>query len=77
MRTDCGCVRGYLAHGCVRAVFAVFWAGGRMGEKTGETFLRGTQTTDGRGLVEFETVYPGRTAHIHFREYTEARSLVS
>ena len=46
-----------------------------------ETFLRGTQMTDADGLVEFETIYPGwypgRTAHIHFRAYTEEGSLVS
>ena len=39
------------------------------------------QVTDGDGLVEFETIYPGwypgRTAHIHFRAYTEEGSLVS
>ena len=44
-------------------------------DTTGETFLRGTQVTDGDGLVEFETIYPGwypgRTAHIHFKAYTE------
>ena len=27
--------------------------------------------------MEFETAYPGRTAHIHFRAYTEEGSLVS
>ena len=27
--------------------------------------------------MEFETIYPGRTAHIHFRTYTEEGSLVS
>jgi len=34
-----------------------------------ETFLRGTQITDGSGSVEFRTIYPGwysgRTVHIH------------
>ena len=34
-----------------------------------------------RSVVEFETVYPrwypGRTAHIHFRAYTEEGSLVA
>ena len=37
----------------------------------GETFLRGTQLTDGNGVAEFETIYPGwypgRTTHIHFK----------
>ncbi len=35
----------------------------------GETFLRGRQSTDAAGIVEFRTVYPGwyqgRTVHIH------------
>lgn len=34
-----------------------------------ETFLRGAQTVDGAGMVEFRTIYPGwypgRTVHIH------------
>ena len=50
-------------------------------DTSGKTFLRGTQVTDGDGLVEFETIYPGwypgRTAHIHFRAYTEEGSLAS
>ncbi len=50
-------------------------------DTSGETFLRGTQITDADGLVEFETVYPGwypgRTAHIHFKAYTDEGSLVS
>ena len=50
-------------------------------DTSGETFLRGTQTTDGNGLVEFETVYPGwypgRTTHIHFKAYTDEESLIS
>ena len=50
-------------------------------DTTGETFLRGTQVTDEDGLAQFETIYPGwypgRTAHIHFKAYTEERNLVS
>jgi protocatechuate 3,4-dioxygenase beta subunit len=34
-----------------------------------DTFLRGSQPTDGAGMVEFRTIYPGwypgRTVHIH------------
>ena len=37
----------------------------------GQTFLRGTQVSDAKGLVTFETIYPGwytgRTVHIHFK----------
>jgi protocatechuate 3,4-dioxygenase beta subunit len=36
---------------------------------TDQTFLRGRQTTDAAGMVEFRTIYPGwypgRTVHIH------------
>lgn len=38
---------------------------------TGQAFLRGYQTTDANGAVQFRTVYPGwysgRTIHIHVR----------
>ncbi len=37
----------------------------------GETYLRGIQLTDGNGLTEFATIYPGqypgRTTHIHVK----------
>lgn len=43
----------------------------------GETFLRGTQLTDGNGLAKFETIYPGqypgRTTHIHVKVHTGGR----
>ena len=45
--------------------------GGGKDEGTGTTFLRGTQTADDNGIVEFLTVYPGwysgRAVHIHLR----------
>jgi protocatechuate 3,4-dioxygenase beta subunit len=44
----------------------------------GKKFLRGYQTTDRNGRVEFTTVYPGwypgRTVHIHFKIRTDAGS---
>lgn len=44
----------------------------------GQNFLRGYQTTDANGNVEFLTVYPGwyqgRTVHIHFKVRTPAAS---
>ena len=50
-------------------------------DTSGQTFLRGLQTTDGNGLVEFKTIYPGsypgRAVHIHFKAYTEERRLVT
>lgn len=43
----------------------------------GTTFLRGIQLTDGEGLAEFATVYPGqypgRTTHIHLKVHTGGR----
>lgn len=45
--------------------------GGGKDEGAGTTFLRGTQTADANGIVEFVTVYPGwysgRAVHIHLR----------
>lgn len=42
-------------------------------DTTGQTFLRGIQTTDDAGLVTFRTVYPGwyrgRITHIHFQVF--------
>lgn len=50
-------------------------------DTTGQTFLRGKQTADADGLVQFETVYPGwyegRTVHIHFMVHAEDRRLVT
>jgi protocatechuate 3,4-dioxygenase beta subunit len=41
------------------------------GNTVGETFLRGTQTTDAKGVAHFVTIYPGwyygRATHIHFK----------
>jgi protocatechuate 3,4-dioxygenase beta subunit len=44
----------------------------------GTTFLRGYQTTDSDGNVQFKTIYPGRypgrTVHIHFKVRTEDKA---
>jgi protocatechuate 3,4-dioxygenase beta subunit len=41
---------------------------------TGQTFLRGVQTTDGNGQVTFTTIYPGwyagRATHIHVEVFS-------
>jgi protocatechuate 3,4-dioxygenase beta subunit len=48
---------------------------------TDETFLRGRQTTDAAGMVEFHTIfpgwYPGRTVHIHLMVHTDDGQLTS
>ena len=47
----------------------------------GQTYLRGTQTTDGDGRVAFTTIYPGwypgRTPHIHVKVFLDKKSLVT
>jgi protocatechuate 3,4-dioxygenase beta subunit len=46
-----------------------------------QTFLRGRQTTDTVGMVEFHTIYPGwypgRTVHIHLMVHVENAVLTS
>lgn len=46
-----------------------------------QTFLRGRQLTDGAGMVEFRTIYPGwypgRTVHIHLMVDTGVATLTS
>jgi len=47
----------------------------------GDTFLRGRQTADAAGMVEFRTIYPGwypgRTVHIHLMVHTSGAVLTS
>lgn len=42
-------------------------------DTTGQTFLRGTQTTGQDGVASFQTIFPGwysgRTTHIHYKVY--------
>ena len=44
----------------------------------GETFLRGSQRTDERGMCAFHTIYPGwyssRAVHIHFSAHLDGRT---
>jgi protocatechuate 3,4-dioxygenase beta subunit len=46
---------------------------------TGQTFLRGLQTTDSSGKATFATIYPGwymgRATHIHVEIYVSGRSV--
>lgn len=48
---------------------------------SGQTFLRGRQTTDAAGMVEFRTIYPGwypgRTVHIHLMVHIDDAVLTS
>jgi protocatechuate 3,4-dioxygenase beta subunit len=49
--------------------------GGGKDEAAGTTFLRGTQTADDNGIVEFQTIVPGwyrgRAVHIHLRVHMD------
>ena len=51
---------------------------GNSADAAGQTFLRGFQTTDSAGLVQFRTVYPGwypgRTPHVHLMVLLADRS---
>ncbi|MBB93078.1 MAG: protocatechuate dioxygenase [Rhodobacteraceae bacterium] len=50
-------------------------------DTTGETFLRGTQPTDARGIATFQTIYPGwyrgRTTHIHYKVFLDENTLLT
>lgn len=50
-------------------------------DTTGQKFLRGMQTTNAAGEVEFTTIYPGwypgRTTHIHFKVHLGGGTLVT
>jgi protocatechuate 3,4-dioxygenase beta subunit len=45
------------------------------------TFLRGAQVTDGDGIVEFQTIYPGwypgRTPHIHAKVHIDSSTALT
>jgi protocatechuate 3,4-dioxygenase beta subunit len=47
----------------------------------GETFLRGTQLADARGIVTFRTIYPGwypgRTTHVHFKVFLDKATVLT
>jgi protocatechuate 3,4-dioxygenase beta subunit len=47
----------------------------------GETFLRGTQFADARGIAAFETVWPGwyrgRTPHVHYKVFLDEGTLLT
>jgi len=47
----------------------------------GETFLRGTQFADTRGVVRFRTIWPGwyrgRTTHLHYKVFLDERTALT
>lgn len=50
-------------------------------DTVGQTFMRGTQTTDGNGVVSFDTIYPGwyrgRTTHIHYKIFLDRKTVLT
>lgn len=50
-------------------------------DTTGETYLRGTQFTDAEGVARFATIWPGwyrgRTPHVHFKVFLDARTVLT
>src|SRR4029078_12931489 len=55
--------------------------GGGKDEGPGTTFLRGTQTAEAHGIVEFLTIYPGwyhgRAVHIHLRVHLDDATVLT
>ncbi|WP_292024418.1 intradiol ring-cleavage dioxygenase [Maritimibacter sp. UBA3975] len=50
-------------------------------DTSGETFLRGTQMADARGVARFSTIYPGwyrgRATHIHYLIHLDERTVLT
>lgn len=55
--------------------------GGGSGPPTDTTYLRGAQVTNGEGIAEFLTIYPGwypgRTVHIHAKVHLDRSTLLT
>jgi protocatechuate 3,4-dioxygenase beta subunit len=51
------------------------------GRSDDETYLRGAQATNGDGIVQFKTIYPGwyrgRTTHIHAKVHLDRQTLLT
>jgi protocatechuate 3,4-dioxygenase beta subunit len=74
--TDCSPVPGARVdvwHADAQGVYSGYPGQGDKGnlDTRGQTFLRGSRSTDANGLAHFETIYPGwyrgRATHIHFK----------
>ena len=53
----------------------------RRRDTRGETFMRGTQFADARGVAAFRTVWPGwyrgRTPHVHYKVFLDEATLLT
>ncbi|MDX2307012.1 MAG: intradiol ring-cleavage dioxygenase [Hyphomicrobium sp.] len=70
-------------HSDARGVYSGYRGQGDDGTTSaeGESYLRGTQMTDGDGRVVFDTIfpgwYPGRTAHIHVKVFLDTKTVLT
>ncbi|MFO1141103.1 MAG: intradiol ring-cleavage dioxygenase [Amaricoccus sp.] len=50
-------------------------------DTAGETFMRGSQFTDARGVAAFRSIWPGwyrgRTPHVHYKIFLDAQTLLT
>lgn len=62
-------------------VYSGFESASRGSRSDNETYLRGAQTTDANGIVDFKTIYPGRypgrATHIHAKVHLDRRTLLT
>ena len=69
-------------HCDAQGVYSGF-GGGDAGQTSAatDTFLRGTQMSDARGIVEFRTIYPGwyrgRTVHVHYKVFLDENTVLT
>jgi protocatechuate 3,4-dioxygenase beta subunit len=68
-------------HCDARGIYSGYTNRGTGVDARGETFLRGTQSTNARGVVTFQTIYPGwysgRTTHIHYKVFLDAQTVLT
>lgn len=68
-------------HCDAQGVYSAFGGDSGQSSDKSETFLRGTQMTDARGVAEFMSIYPGwyrgRTTHIHFKVFIEENTVLT
>ncbi|MCB1388050.1 MAG: intradiol ring-cleavage dioxygenase [Rhodobacteraceae bacterium] len=70
-----------LWHCDAQGIYSSFGGDSGQVSAAGETFLRGTQMADARGIVHFATIYPGwyhgRTTHMHFKVWLSERQVLT
>lgn len=70
-----------LWHCDAQGLYSGFGGDDGTGARRGETFLRGSQSVDARGVVEFDTIWPGwyrgRTAHMHVKVWLDSSHVLT